>query len=352
MRREQLSRLMLLCAMLFCALVTGTVISIAGSERVTLAQKGNENESRTLQSAGWRKERRDMGSVHRERLYGEHGGEVSMPLALMAEEEGIRIPLPSGLGAEDILMENFYETRDILLIFPGDYREFLESSVLTASQEKVQGVYLSLRSGNTWLRVRLKDVYECQPDTEESMAVLSLEKPAVLYDRIVMLDAAGDDADRENDEYMFVWDVMEQIRLRLEEEGIGVYLTGARGTGLHVTDRAALVGALQADLVIGLRAGSHSTQEQGAWVLYNGDYFIPYFGNTHLALLLQQHIEGACLREADEGDLFLEQIHIPAAALVLDGSGQKLLADEWYREKLAAAIAETVLEALAGMQNS
>ena len=344
MRREWLSGWMLTGAIVFCMVSTGSAVSFARANGEILAQNGNENAGRTLQAAGWRREQTDTGALHGGRLYGERQiQESSLSLTFTDEETGLKIPLPPKLEEKDILMENYYETQDILLIFPGDVRGFFENHVLAGNPEQVQEAYLSWQDEATWLRIRLRDVYEYQCRAEGEAIVLALEKPSDLYDSMVILDGDGGGEQ--------VWDMMERVQARLEPEGIGVYCTGAQGRGRTEYDRAAFAAQLRADLVIGLRTASQAGEPYGLCILYNSKYFIPCFGNAQLALVLQQHTGGAYLAEGEE-DPFLANIRVPAAALVMDDGMQALLAEEAYREKIADAIAEAIMEALAGIQIS
>ncbi len=347
--QEKQRRIMLICSILFFAAAMGWMLSSAmgrtGAAQGEAAVSGDHE-------AYHKKE-------YEEAAYGTELQEESLPFSLSAQRGKARlvIPLPETPDENVLMTDSHYSRHEILLILPGEYSESLKTGTLTGTGE-IQEVLLSRQEGFTRLRICLDGIYEPVCSVEQGRVVLTLEKPRIRYDRIVVLDVSenGAGSTGQSDQQEHIMDVWERIRAALEKEGVRVYGIQAED-GLTAEERAAFANDLGADMLIAVRTDRADGAGAGSWkILYNSAYFIPYFGNGQLAVLLEQHLAGTgtggSIAQASPEESLLGNAQVPAAVIVLADGGDPLLSDEAYRESLSEEIAGAVMEAYAGMQNS
>ncbi len=354
--QEKQRRIMLICSILFFAAAMGWMLSFAMGRTDTA-------QGDALVSGGSGMNPQDEAYHKREyegAAYEAKWQEESLPLSFSSQGgQGRLVVLLTETPDENALMiDSRYSLHEILLILPGEYGESMKNSTLTGTDE-IQEVFLSRQEGFTRLRICLDGIYEPVCSVEQGRIVLTLEKPQVRYDRIVVLDVSENGTDGsagQSDWSENIGDVWERIRSGLENEGIRVYGIWAE-EGMTAEERAAFANELGADMMIAVRpAKAGSPGPDSCKILYNGTYFIPYFGNQQLAVLLEQHLAqtGAADGTAriSQEEILLQNAQVPAAVIELDNSGDTLLSDELYRASLAEGIAGAVMEAYTGMQNS
>lgn len=342
MIQRKLSKVMLVCSILFSLVSMSVMLYFSATKTIVIAEEvSDRTESERL-----------SGRAREDALQFEAG----------SGGEGLRIPLPPELRADDIVIENRYIEHCIYIILKGKYREFYRSNVLTGEDPRIEGGYLSQEDGMTRLQLMLGGPYEHQYMFENGVLQLSFHEPWQLYDKIVVIDAAhggSDDGATGNGilEKEIVLAIAEKVREKLEDSEIRVYCTRTDDTTLTEEERAEFVHELRADMLISIRAAADESSDgvYGIRTVYNGTYFIPYFGNVELADLLERHVVSIAgsrangLMETNPEDRLLWNVQVPAAAIevgyVTNKEEASFLSAEEYQEKLADGIINALVEA-------
>lgn len=324
------------------------------------------------------------------------------------DEKGIfYIPLPKGVKAESVMVENHYIHKELWLRIKCEDTVFFEENALTGDTGHIQEGSYVIQEDGVQLRLKMRRVMEYRSVLEGNMLAVVCYEPGELYDYVVVLDPAAGESDAEaagmaqtaeepaqaadgqtqtSEEPAQAADgqtqtaeeparaadgqtqtadgqvraadvalsVARMVQKKLSLEGVRIYLTRAEGTKLSEEDRLALTEQVGADLYIGIDVLKDETDPDRYGILcyYNQDYFIPDFGNVQLADILARETAIASsnralgLEPAERGSL-LEHMEIPAAQLSVgylsNLQEKELLAQESYQEKLA----EGILTALA-----
>lgn len=295
---------------------------------------------------------------------------IESPLFFREEgaEEGIRVPLPPEIRADDIVIENRYIEHGIYIILTGSYRDFYVNNVLIGKDPKVIGGTVGEEAGVTRLQLQLTEPCEQEYIFENGMLYLTFTSPGNLYDKILVLDITGGSSagNGKGDvlEADIILELSEKITEKLKDSDIHVYCTRTDDREVTEEEKIKFVNDLQADMLISIRtvAKENSDSVAGIQAVYNRTYFIPYFGNTELADMLVRYacVTSGCvangLYEAESDDILLQRMQIPAAAIVVDCLTNKkevqLLSSEEHKEKLAEGIAEGIVAAFAEKDKS
>ena len=118
-------------------------------------------------------------------------------------------------------------------------------------------------------------------------------------------------------------------------------------------DRIALGNETKADMYIRIEVNeAKDTGVYGITAVYNGDYFIPSFGNIELADCLEREVTTSVkgkalgLVSAGEKDVVLEKLTVPAATIkvgYLSNSQEAiLLSRDEYQDKIATGIYDAI----------
>lgn len=342
MMQDRLQKTMLVCSILLSTAAMSVMLYFSATKTIIIAEEAPE----------WTDAARQPEERRENALYFE------------ADErpEGVRIPLPAEIRADDIVIENRYVEHRIHIILTGKYGEFYRTNPLLGNDSRVTAGFLQEENGMTDLQLQMSGLYEHQYMFENGELQLSFVEPGQLYDSIVVLDAAHGGSDightgngiQEKD---IVLEITEMVKEKLESENIRVYCTRTDDTELSEKQRADFVNELQADLLVSVRAGADegSSQVSGIQTFYNGTYFLPYFGNVQLADLLERNTiamtggKANGLMEAGNEDILLWNVQVPAAAIevgyVTNQEEAELLLLKEYKERLAEGIANAVREA-------
>lgn len=275
-------------------------------------------------------------------------------------EGSFRVPLPKGIKAENVVMENRYMDRELWLYIQGGDREFYEENVISGDTSPV----LSGRSGEQedgiLLKFSMERVLEYKSTMEGSSLTIAWYEPEELYDCIVVLDAAcggsetgiGDFGMTEKD---LTLRVARQVQKSLALQDVRLYLTRTEDTEVSPGDRAELAEEVGAAFYIRLCASASENPEiYGITGIYNEEYFIPGFGNADLADIVTRAVtisasnRAVGLEKAGE-DSILRSLRMPAAEISLgylsNPREEYLLSQESYQEKLAEGIVTAIEEA-------
>lgn len=269
------------------------------------------------------------------------------------------IPLPRGIKAESVLVENHYIHSELWLGIRGEDAGFFEENALTGDTGFIRESRYEVQENGVLLKLKMRRVMEYRSTLKGDVLEVACYEPGELYDYVVVLDPVADDSNAEAvDGQVQAEDVAlsvaRMVQKKLSLDGVRVYLTRAEGIELSEEDRLALTEQVGADLYIGIGVSRDEADpgRYGILCYYNQDYFIPDFGNVNLADVLTREVATAsCNRalglEPAEGDSLLGHMEIPAALLsvgyLTNSQERELLGQEGYQEKLA----EGVLAALA-----
>lgn len=273
----------------------------------------------------------------------------------------LRVPLPDGCKAGDIAIENYYMDQELWILIDGAEGDFYAENAISGNQETVrQGIYEEDENG-VKLRFKLTGIFEYHTILENNELYISFLNPQEVYDKIVVIDPAcgglhtgyteGDLKEKEINLAIAV-----KLREKLEKTDIKVYYTRMDDVYPAEESRIRLANETRADMYIRIALGtSEDSAVYGTTAVYNGDYFIPGFGNGELADILEEEvvesIRGKALgpAEMDETDDILKYITVPAAIVKAGCATNKqeatLLVREEYQDKIAAGIYNAILKA-------
>lgn len=271
------------------------------------------------------------------------------------------IPLPKGIKAENVMVENHYIHSELWLRIRCEDADFFGENALTGDTGIIRQGRYEIQENGVLLRLKMQRTMEYRSELKGNMLAVACYEPGELYDYVVVLDPVADDSDKEViggqvQAKDVALSVARMVQKNLSLEGVRVYLTRAEGTKLSEEDRLALTEQVGADLYIGINVSKDEadTDKYGILCYYNQDYFIPDFGNVQLADILTREVTTASSNRAlglepAERDSLLGRLEIPAAMLsvgYLSNSRERnLLGQESYQEKLAEGILKALNKA-------
>ena len=285
------------------------------------------------------------------------------------KRDDLEIPLPEGVTRNDLVVENHWTTGEIRVHFArGAGASYLEE-VIHADEEKVlSGTLVPDGADGMVLCFETDRVYEVTSHYEtdtSGTSVLSLHftPPQELYDKVVVIDPAGDgeDAAGENgaltgkDVALSIAEIVrDRFEDRIKETGVKVYLTRSWDETVSDAARVALAEAVDADLYLRIGVTEDETRA-GIAVTYNEVYFARGLNNAAFADMTLRHVavatgcKAAGLYPAYGEDAILTALTIPAAnvsvgALSSDEDAGRLSEDNDLR-RAADGIYKAVLEA-------
>lgn len=271
-----------------------------------------------------------------------------------ADSSYLRIPLPAGCKAEDIVIENHYMNKELWLLIPNVEEEFYAENVISGNREMIKKGTFDIVDKGIALNFQLTGIFECRTILENENLYISFLTPGEMYDKIVVIDPAygGNDTGISSNgltEKDITLQIARKLKAKLDETDIKAYYTRMDDVNSPNKDRIALGNETKADMYIRIEVNeSEDTAVYGTQAVYNGDYFIPGFGNIELADNLEREVTTSVkgkalgLAEAEEEDIVLRQLTVPAAAIKVGylSNAQEaiLLGREEYTEKIAAGI--------------
>lgn len=288
----------------------------------------------------------------------------------LAEEEGkpghFTVPISPSVHAEQISIENRYTERQLWIYIQGakaaDYREYL----IAGDISPVVGGWAQQQEDTTVLKLQMNTIQEYSSVMEENRLYVEYASPEECFERIVVIDprCGGEDmgaaanGSREKD---ITLQIARAVRQQLDGSDIKVYLTRQEDVEVAVEDRILLAREVGADLYVGiaLNEDEQDPEQFGTEVWYNGEYFIPGFGNLQLADLLERHLTEAVSGRANGliqiDDPVLQRLTVPGALvkagyLTHEREGE-LLGRQEYIDKVAEGITKALGQAFTDLEN-
>ncbi len=259
------------------------------------------------------------------------------------------IPLQSGTDAANVTVENLYLYRQIRICIQGADEAFYRASALYGDTSDITDAYCIRRGQTVSLVLGTDRIRECRTTMEGDRMAVTFAAPDEQYAMIVVLDPLTEE------DAASTLKIATQVAEQLERQDIRIYLTRTGETEMPREELEYFAKEVCADayIQIGL-AASDDPADYGISARYNGDYFLPGYGNIQLcdALIrntaLKSVNRGLGMEEAEE-DSVLMDLTIPAARLDVGFSTnttEALLVKQGdYQTKLALGIAKALEEA-------
>lgn len=301
--------------------------------------------------------------VQNQGITGEGNGEGLKSLTFLlgeADTSYLRVPLPEGCKADDIMIENHYMDRELLIQLPNVEKGFYEENAISGNRKMIrQGVYEEGAAGCE-LKFELTGIYECRTILENKNLYISFLSPKEMYDKIVVIDPVCGGADF-GDTAGELWEkdvnllIARKLKEKLDGSDIKAYYTRMDDVDPEEEERVLLANETRADMYIRIQTGfSKDTEVYGTEVIYNGEYFIPGFGSVELADALEREVvtsikgKALGLKEAEQKEYALCHATVPAAAVSVGYLSNKqeagLLGREEYIDKIAEGIYQAILK--------
>lgn len=277
-----------------------------------------------------------------------------------------RVPLPKGIRAENVTMENRYVDRELYLFIQGGEEEFYEENRISGDITPVLSAQSEVQEGGILLKIKMSRVLEYRSTMDGSGLTINWYEPGEVYDYIVVLDPAwgGSETGVSGNglqEKEVTLQVARQIQKQFDLQNVRLYCTRTEDVEMPLSERALLAEEVGADLYVRLCAGEDDTDEEtyGITGFYNEDYYIPGFGNTDLADILTREVTIAASNRAVElkaaaEESMLKLLKVPAAEISLgflsNPKEAYLLGQESYQEKLAAGFISAISKAVENLE--
>lgn len=277
-----------------------------------------------------------------------------------------RVPLPKGIRAENVTMENRYVDRELYLFIQGGGEEFYEENRISGDITPVLSAQSEVQEGGILLKIKMSRVLEYRSTMDGSGLTINWYEPGEVYDYIVVLDPAwgGSETGVSGNglqEKEVTLQVARQIQKQFDLQNVRLYCTRTEDVEMPLSERALLAEEVGADLYVRLCAGEDDTDEEtyGITGFYNEDYYIPGFGNTDLADILTREVTIAASNRAVElkaaaEESMLKLLKVPAAEISLgflsNPKEAYLLGQESYQEKLAAGFISAISKAVENLE--
>lgn len=278
-----------------------------------------------------------------------------------ADTSYLRIPLPAGCRAADITVENHYMNKEIRIFVPLADEDFYVEHSVSGNRDAVTEGTFDIAGEGILLNFRLTGIYECRTILENENLYISFLAPKEMYDRIVVIDPAygGTDSGYTVDGLKgkdITLQIARKLKEKLDESDIKAYYTRMDDMNPSGDDRIGFGNEVKADMFIRIEVNSsEDTSVYGTETIYNGDYFIPGFGNVELSDCLEREVVTAVrgkalgLAEADGSDYELLKAAVPAAAVrvgyLSNAQEAILLGREEYADKIATGIYNAIVKA-------
>lgn len=275
------------------------------------------------------------------------------------------IPLPEGVQAEEVTIENHYMDRELWVIIEpkkiAGYEDFYETNGVYGNCESVVEGHFDVEQDRICLRFNLTDVYEYHSIFENNALYVDFMAPKEVFDKIIVIDPAYGQQDigvtsNEVNAKDITLEIARALKAKLDNTDIKVYYTRMDDSNPTAEKRVELAAATKADMLIRIEVnGNQNTKLYGTETVYNSRFFIPGFGSIELADLLEREVVTAIsgkangLLEAGEEDAVISNATVPAAAVkvgyLTNGQEYILLQREDYIQRIAEGIYQTVLKA-------
>jgi len=278
----------------------------------------------------------------------------------------LRIPLPEGCKANDIVIENHYMEKELWLMIPNAEENFYVDNAVSGNRKMIKQGSFEFAQDGCRLKFQLTGIYECRTILESNHLYIDFLPPREIFDKIVVIDPVcggsvnGYEADGVLEKDIALR-IARKLKEKLDKSDIKAYYTRMDDVAPTENSRIALANEIKADMYIGIgvNAGEDSSI-YGTETVYNEDYFIPGFGSVELADCLEREVVTAIkgkalgLLAADDNVYTVRNATIPAALLragyVTNKQEATLLVRDEYADKIATGIYNAILRSYEQMK--
>lgn len=273
------------------------------------------------------------------------------------------IPLHESVKAEGIMIENHYMDKELWVSIKqeedSDFESFYRAQGVYGNREAVSEGYFENSDGIFWIKFKLNNIYEYHSIFEDNKLYVEFVSPKEVYDRIVVIDPAyggevtGAVSGELNGKDVSLG-IARALKEKLDKTDIKVYYTRMDDSNPSDENRIDLTNTVKADLMIRIEVNENEdTKIYGTEAVYNSKFFIPDFGNSELADLLERNVATQISGKANglvastDEDIVINSATVPAAAIrvgyVSNAQEAILLNREDYREKIAEGIFQAIM---------
>ncbi|MBQ9123865.1 MAG: N-acetylmuramoyl-L-alanine amidase [Lachnospiraceae bacterium] len=275
------------------------------------------------------------------------------------------IPLPQGVTAEQVSIENKYILQELWVSIEGCDGAFFDQQWISGDTSSIlSGTYES-REDRVVLKLLLGNIYECKNLLEHGRLLVEPVNPHSVYDKIVVIDpldgsqiwGAGKGSISEN---QVALEVARQLQSKVQESDMKFYFTRLENVERSLQLRQYFVETLKPDLVIEIGTSQDAEAfggQYGVQAWYN-TYFTPEISSVKLADELVKNVVIKTVGKGngvwdgqDESRLYFEA-KAPAVLLQVgylsNEKERELLAMDEYCAKIAEGIYTAILNMYEG----
>lgn len=210
--------------------------------------------------------------------------EIQKPQEVVVETDmkdaQLKIELPEGVFLSDIIIENNYDTHDIMIRIPREIDDYFSEYSVKGSCDHIEGIAYYKESGNGVIVFGLDTIYEVKPEYEGGNLYLDFLRPQEIYDKVIVVDAGHGGRDPGASRLgIYEKDIDLAIVLELKTilenstDNIGIYYTRTDDSNPSLQQRARLANEVDADLFISIHnnavSGRSFSSTKGTQVLYS-----------------------------------------------------------------------------------
>ncbi|MBQ8947759.1 MAG: N-acetylmuramoyl-L-alanine amidase [Lachnospiraceae bacterium] len=271
------------------------------------------------------------------------------------------IPVADGITGADIVIENHYMEHQLWVAIDGGDSSYYKDNFISGDLSGVIRAEADDTPERLIIKFAMDKVYEYETIFENGVLYVDTRLPRELYDRIVVIDPAGNVpaqllTEGSASPEVICQDIASKVQSGLEDDGIRVYITSADGRLAADEDCLSLASDVRPDMYIRIETSyDEDSKVYGTETVYNGTYFIPGFGSVELADLLEANVttyiggKAVGLVAAGENDGVIAGATVPAASVRVgyytNSQENILLNRDDYRTRIAEGILAAVREA-------
>lgn len=299
---------------------------------------------------------------------GEHGQQED--ILVLKRTYGVTdsfiVPLPKGVKAEHVVMENRYMDRELWIYIQSEDLSFYRENEISGDVSKIQQGCSEPQEDGILLKFSMQGVMEYKSTLEGSMLTVACYEPGELYDVIVVLDpeAGGSSTGAVGEqltEKELTLQLAKLVQKKLTAADVRLYLTRTEDTDVTEQERRGLAEEVGVDFYIriGAEYDAESAESYGIRSSYNAEYFFPELNNAELADTVTRAVTIASSNRAvgifaAEEDSVLKTLRTRgvrvAVGYLSNPKEEALLSRESYQEKLAEGLVNAIEELCAGLQ--
>ena len=339
---KQSERLTFAAWMLLFVVSMAGMLFLAANKTIVIAEASQEQDAIPLNTAPPDKEVRDSRLLL-DKTYGVQGS--------------FNIPLPKGIRAEHVIMENRYMDRELRLFVQGAEEAFYTENAISGDISPVLSGQSEVQEDGILLKFSMERVYEYRSTLNGSTLTIEWYRPEELFDFVVVLDPAGSEGQDTTQDAELTLQIARRVQRKFALPDVRLYCTRTENGNVTADERVRLTEEVGADLFIRLSVSrsENDTEIYGVTGIYEDEFFIPDFGSPELADLLTREVTIAASNRAlgltaAAEDSILKQLTLPAAEISVGWLSNPqeayLLQEEAYQEKLADGILAAIGEAV------